>query len=47
MTHGDHFGDAAEYGALPGDVGDWLKLGDVGEYPATGLVGLYSGDVGL
>lgn len=27
----DHFGDEAEYGAEPGDVGDPLELGEVGE----------------
>ena len=28
---GDHLGDEAEYGAIPGEVGDWLKVGEVGE----------------
>ena len=50
---GDHFGEAAEYGAAPGDVGE--NLGDVGEYAALpvglvgeycGLAGLYAGEVG-
>jgi hypothetical protein len=30
-TYGDHLGEDAEYGAEVGEVGDWLKLGEVGE----------------
>jgi hypothetical protein len=29
---GDHLGDAAEYGALPGDRGDVDAFGEVGLY---------------